>query len=68
MGIFAISAALEGYVFHKMPWFLRITCAAGGLMLIYPGLVTDTAGLLLVGVSLLIQYVGGKSQKTCLAS
>ncbi|MDY4583222.1 MAG: TRAP transporter fused permease subunit [Candidatus Faecousia sp.] len=68
VGIFAISAALEGYVFHKMPWFLRITCAAGGLMLIYPGLVTDTAGLLLVGVSLLIQYVGGKSQKTCLAS
>ena len=68
VGIFAISAALEGYVFHKMPWFLRITCAAGGLMLIYPGLVTDTAGLLLVGASLLIQYVGGKSQKTCLAS
>ena len=68
VGIFAICAALEGYVFHKMPWFLRITCAAGGLMLIYPGLVTDTAGLLLVGVSLLIQYVGGKSQKTCLAS
>ena len=68
VGIFAISAALEGYVFHKMPWFLRIACAAGGLMLIYPGLVTDTAGLLLVGVSLLIQYVGGKSQKTCLAS
>ena len=68
VGIFAISAALEGYVFHKIPWFLRITCAAGGLMLIYPGLVTDTAGLLLVGASLLIQYVGGKSQKTCLAS
>ena len=68
VGIFAISAALEGYVFHKMPWFLRITCAAGGLMLIYPGLVTDTAGLLLEGASLLIQYVGGKSQKTCLAS
>ena len=68
VGIFAISAALEGYVFHKMPWFLRITCAAVGLMLIYPGLVTDTAGLLLVGASLLIQYVGGKSQKTCLAS
>ena len=68
VGIFAISAALEGYVFHKMPWFLRLACAAGGLMLIYPGLVTDTAGLLLVGVSLLIQYVGGKSQKTCLAS
>ena len=68
VGIFAISAALEGYVFHKMPWFLRIACAAGGLMLIYPGPVTDTAGLLLVGASLLIQYVGGKSQKTCLAS
>ena len=67
VGIFAISAALEGYVFHEMPWFLRLACAAGGLMLIYPGLVTDTAGLLLVGVSLLIQYVGGRSQKTCLA-
>ena len=64
VGIFGVSAALEGYVGGHMPWYLRILSAVGGLLLIYPGLVTDTAGLLLVGLVLLVQFLANKSAKT----
>ncbi len=57
VGIFAISASLEGYLLHPMPWYQRILSALGGLMLIYPGLATDTLGLLLVGSMALLQYL-----------
>lgn len=57
VGIFAISASLEGYLLHPMPWYQRILSAVGGLMLIYPGLATDTLGLLLVAAMVLLQYI-----------
>ena len=57
VGIFGVSAGLEGYVFRKMPWFLRATSAVGGILLIYPGLVTDTMGIVLVGGSMAVQYI-----------
>lgn len=57
VGIFAISASLEGYLLHHMPWYQRLFSAVGGLMLIYPGLATDTMGLLLVGAAVLMQYM-----------
>ncbi|MBR3961583.1 MAG: TRAP transporter fused permease subunit [Clostridia bacterium] len=63
IGIFAISASLEGYLFKKMAWYERVVAAAGGLLLIYPGLVTDVIGLALVGVVLLIQVVTKKAPK-----
>ena len=47
VGICAISAALEGYLLAPMSWLQRIMSAAGGLLLIDPGLITDSAGLLL---------------------
>ena len=60
VGIFAVAAALEGYLFHHMPWYLRIVSLIGGLMLIYPGTVTDIIGVALVGIMALIQYSTGK--------
>jgi TRAP transporter 4TM/12TM fusion protein len=45
IGICAISAALEGYLLTHMNWPQRIMSALGGLLLIYPGLVTDAVGL-----------------------
>ncbi len=35
----------------------------GGLMLIYPGIVTDIGGVGLVGVVLALQYLSGKKNK-----
>ena len=67
VGIFAISASLEGYVIHPMKWYERLICAAGGLMLIYPGLLTDTVGLILVVVSALLQVSARKNYQASLS-
>ncbi|MDD4688807.1 MAG: TRAP transporter permease [Eubacteriales bacterium] len=56
VGIFAVSASLEGYLLHHMPWYQRILCLTGGLLLIYPGLVTDLIGFSLVGTVLALQF------------
>ena len=57
VGIFAVSASLEGYLLRGMHWWERILCAAGGLMLIYPGIVTDSIGLGLVALSVVVQII-----------
>ncbi|MBR2448449.1 MAG: TRAP transporter fused permease subunit [Clostridia bacterium] len=59
-GIYAVSAALQGYFLHGMRWFERIVCVVGGLLLIYPGVKTDIIGLSLVGVVLLLQFITKK--------
>lgn len=56
VGIFGVSAALEGYLFRPMPWYLRLASLAGGLLLIYPGIVTDTMGFCLVAGMSLVQH------------
>jgi TRAP transporter 4TM/12TM fusion protein len=60
VGIFAVSASLEGYFLHKMAWFERIISVVGGLLLIYPGILTDVIGVTLVGVVLGIQFLTKK--------
>ena len=60
IGICAISAALEGYLLTHMSWPQRIMSAAGGLMLVYPGLLTDSIGLGLVAVAAAAQAFGKK--------
>jgi TRAP-type uncharacterized transport system fused permease subunit len=60
VGIFAVSASLEGYIITRMPWYQRILSAAGGLMLIYPGILTDVIGLSLVAVAVVLQIITKK--------
>jgi TRAP-type uncharacterized transport system fused permease subunit len=60
VGIFAVSASLEGYFMHNMSWYERVVSAVGGLLLIYPGIVTDVIGLALVGVVLVVQMLTKK--------
>ncbi len=57
IGIFAVSASLEGYFLNHMKWWERLICVVGGLLLIYPGIVTDTMGLVLVSISVVSQIV-----------
>ncbi len=66
VGIFAVSAALEGYFLHHMPWYQRVISAIGGLLLIYPGVVTDVIGVGLVAVVLILQFLTKKQKQTCL--
>lgn len=67
IGMFGVSAALEGYILTNMKWYERIPSAVGGLLLIYPGLVTDLIGLGIVGVVVLIQFITKKAHKKIVA-
>ena len=57
VGIFAIAAALNGYILRMVSWWERILLIAGGLTLLIPGVVTDLVGIVLVAAVLLIQYL-----------
>ena len=60
VGIFGGSAALEGYLLKSMRWYEGIVSAIGGLLLIYPGVVTDVIGLSLVAVVVCLQIFSSK--------
>ena len=57
IGIFAVSAALEGYIVDHMAWYERVISIAGGLLLIYPGIVTDLIGLSVVAAVIVFQII-----------
>ncbi len=67
VGIYAVSAALQGYFLHGMKWFERILNVIGGLLLIYPGWETDVIGLSLVGIVLLVQLLTKKKKASVLS-
>ena len=67
IGIFGVSAALQGYLLTNMKWYERVAAAIGGILLIYPGLVTDIIGIVLVGAVAVIQIVLKKQNKNVLA-
>jgi len=60
IGIFAVSAALEGYLVHNMKWYERTLSVVGGLLLIYPGLTTDIIGVCIVIGVVLLQLITKK--------
>ena len=54
LGMLSISIGMIGYFLKDMGMPLRILCVAGGLLMIYPGTVTDIIGIaILVAVYLL---------------
>ncbi|MCR4908659.1 MAG: TRAP transporter permease [Lachnospiraceae bacterium] len=57
VGIIGIAAALEGFLIFNMGIVDRVLFAAGGLMMISPGTVTDIAGLALIGAGVAFQLV-----------
>ena len=59
-GICGVSAGLEGYFLCPMKNWQRILSALGGLLMIYPGILTDVIGLALVGVVLIMQVLDQK--------
>ena len=60
VGIMGVAVALQGYLLTPMRWYWRLIIAAGGLMLIYPGIVTDVIGLSLAAVVLASQLIARK--------
>ena len=62
VGIFGISAGLEGFIVAKMNVVQRILAIAGGLLLIDPNVVTDVIGLLLVAGIIVWQIFQKKNE------
>lgn len=62
IGIFAVAVALEGYLRTHVPALIRVIIAAGGLLLIHPGALTDLIGLIIVAACLAFQFMLAKKQ------
>jgi len=61
IGIFGVSAGLEGYIMAKMNWIQRIVSIIAGLLLIYPGAVTDIIGIALIAAVVVWQIFQKKN-------
>lgn len=62
IGIFAVAAALEGFLLTDMGIAERAILIAGGLMMIIPGMLTDVIGLAIIGVGFVMQVVKKKQK------
>ena len=62
LGLFGIAAALNGYLYRKIPVILRIALVAGGLGMMVPGLASDLIGLAVVAAVVAFQYFSNKKQ------
>ena len=67
IGMFGVASGLEGYMIRNASWWERLLSIVGGLLLIYPGLVTDLVGLGLVGLVLIIQLLEKRHDKKAIA-
>lgn len=56
-GMIAIGAGMIGYWYRKVTWIERILAVAAGLLLIYPEGISDTVGLILFVILLVIQII-----------
>lgn len=56
IGVFALSAGLEGYLFYKTNWPHRVLLLTGGIAMFIPGLVTDLAGFGIIALVIFWQW------------
>ena len=66
VGLFGVAAALNGHLFRKIPWPLRVIVAAGGIAMMIPGTWSDLVGLGVVALVVVFQYFTSKKEKTTL--
>ena len=60
IGLFGVAAALNGFVYKKIPMLFRLAMAAGGLCMMIPGTASDVVGLVVVGGIVLIQRMSAR--------
>ena len=60
LGIFAIAASLNGFLYRNIPWVLRVILVIGGLGMMIPGTWTDVIGLVLVAAVIAYQKLSAK--------
>ena len=64
IGLFGISAALNGHLFVKINPFFRILLIGGGLCMMAPDSLTDVIGVAIIIVIVAIQYLLRKRSQT----
>ena len=60
VGMFGVAGALNGFLFRPMNPMVRILFAAGGLLMMYPGTLTDVIGIVIFALAFAWQYLGAK--------
>lgn len=65
LGMNAIGASMVGYWYRKIPWYVRIIAFVTGLLLMYPGTLSDIIGFTSFALLVILQFVikGGKDDK-----
>ena len=48
IGMFGVAVSINGFLYVQLQWYMRIAYLVGGLLLLYPGLVTDIIGLAII--------------------
>ncbi len=62
LGLFGLASALNGFLFRRIPFPVRLLLTAGGLLMLHPGLLTDACGLaLLLACTLFLKSTEHKS-------
>ena len=63
IGMIGVAVSVNGFYYVKLHWYTRVVFLAAGLMLLYPGLVTDIIGLvLIVALTVLLHGMRKKRQ------
>lgn len=65
IGTVMLAGGLEGWLLTKQHWIERILCIAAGLLLLYPGTVTDIVGLC-ASVALIVFQVSRNKRKNAI--
>lgn len=63
VGMYGVATGLQGYCYGKVHPLFRIAITIGGLLLIIPGLLTDSIGLAIVGGITLYHYFINRHKK-----
>jgi TRAP transporter 4TM/12TM fusion protein len=57
VGIFALAAGMDGWMFKKATWYERVILVIAGVALVYPSWIYDVTGLALVGIAVFSQKI-----------
>ena len=60
VGIFGVAACMNGFLFRKISWPVRILFFVAGILMMDPTTVTDIVGVVLMAVCMILQKLGTK--------
>ena len=60
LGLFGVAACMNGHLFCRISWPVRLALLVGGILTMYPSLSTDLIGLAILAAAVAFQYMSGK--------